>query len=124
MRFFQGSHAAEYWFREGCHIAEWTNDAGSPELSIARARVAPGATTRWHALHEITERYVILSGRGRADIGEQHLDVAPGDVIVIEPGEAQRISASSDEELVFLAICTPRFRPGAYRELEFPEREP
>jgi len=118
MRLFRGSRAEEFWFREGCHITEWANEAESADVSIARARVRPGATTRRHALDGITERYVILAGAGRAEIGECRVDVAPGDVIVIEPGEAQRITATGATELVFLAICTPRFRPEAYRELE------
>lgn len=121
MRFFAGSRSDEYWFREGCYITEWANDESDAEASVARVRVDPGATTRWHTLSGITERYVILAGRGRAEIGETNIDVAPGDVVVIEPGEAQRITNTGDSELVFLAICTPRFRPEAYRDIESEE---
>jgi mannose-6-phosphate isomerase-like protein (cupin superfamily) len=123
MKFFQGSAGNEYWFREGCWITEWANEADSGDLSIARARVAPGATTRWHALTDITERYVILGGTGRAEIGARGIDVAPGDVVVIEPGEPQRIANTGEEDLVFLAVCTPRFRPEAYCETEPENRE-
>ena len=39
--------ALEYAFaEEGCHILESWNDADDPQCSIARARVAPGRTTR------------------------------------------------------------------------------
>lgn len=118
MKLFKGSDRDEYWFREGCHITEWVNDADAPDLSIARARVEPRATTRWHTLSGITERYVILAGRGRTEVGESRIDVRPGDVVVIEPGEPQRITNTGESELVFLAICTPRFRPEAYRDIE------
>ena len=110
---------AEYFFREGCHINELANSAEDPDVSIARARVEPGATTRWHALADIDERYVILEGQGRVELGDRlQQAVAPGDVVVIPARTAQRISNTGDADLVFLAVCTPRFRPEAYRDLE------
>ena len=42
-----------------------SNDDSDPELSIARARVEPGATTKWHRVRDTVERYVILDGQGR-----------------------------------------------------------
>ncbi|MDT8408034.1 MAG: cupin domain-containing protein [Wenzhouxiangellaceae bacterium] len=118
MQHQQAMDQSEHWFREGCFITEWSNSALDPAASIARARVPAGSTTRWHRLDGITERYVILQGRGRAEIGDAGaLAVGPGDVIIIEPGERQRITSIGDGELVFLAVCTPRFRPEAYVEL-------
>ncbi|MFW5927308.1 MAG: cupin domain-containing protein [Wenzhouxiangella sp.] len=109
----------EYWFEEGCFITELSNGPHDPELSIARARVSPGGTTRWHLLEGITERYVVLEGKGRVELGDGTCaDLAPGDVVIIEPGQAQRIINSADTELVFLALCTPRFRPECYRDVE------
>lgn len=109
----------EFWFEEGCWIAELSNHPDDPLLSIARARVAPGETTRWHALDDITERYVILSGQGRVEVGRSGPEsVSAGDVVIIEPGQAQRIENDGDQDLIFLALCTPRFRSECYRELE------
>jgi len=48
--------ADEYYFEEGCFIHELSNDPDDPEVSIARARVAPGQITRWHYLRETSER--------------------------------------------------------------------
>lgn len=108
----------EYWFEEGCWITELSNVDDDPDLSVARARVAPGRRTRWHALEDITERYVILAGQGRVELGnEQAATVEPGDVVVIAPGQAQRIENVGSEDLVFLALCTPRFRPECYLDL-------
>lgn len=109
----------EYWFVEGCHILEWHNRADDPALSVARARVAPGQTTRWHRLQGITERYLILSGRGRVEVeGLEPAVIGAGAVVVIPPGCAQRIACVGDDELVFLAICTPRFEAQAYQDVE------
>ncbi|MEX0915760.1 MAG: cupin domain-containing protein, partial [Wenzhouxiangellaceae bacterium] len=64
---------------------------------------------------------VILEGRGRAGIGNEVIDVMPGDVVIIAPGQPQRISNTGAADLVFLAICTPRFQPANYSEI--PELE-
>lgn len=109
----------EYYFKEGCYINELCNSAEDADVSIARARVEPGRTTRWHRLRGIAERYVILQGRGRVEIGSELIQTAyPGDVVVIPPQTRQRITNEGTEDLVFLAICAPRFVPEAYEDLE------
>jgi len=113
------SPAAEYWFAEGCHVNELSNEAADPAASIARARVPPGGTTRWHRLAATTERYVVVAGRGRVEVGDlAPTEVGPGDVVVIPPGCRQRIANAGAGDLVFLAVCTPRFTPEAYEDLE------
>lgn len=103
---------------ERCAIAELSNRPEDPEVSIARARVAPGVTTRWHRLRGIAERYVILEGRGLVEIGElPPQPVRPGDVVLIPPLCRQRISNDGSVDLLFLAICSPRFDWDAYEDL-------
>ena len=110
----------EYAFvAEGCCILECWNDPDDPQASIARARVKAAVSTRWHALTGITERYLILSGSGRVEIGDKSPeDVGPGDVVVIPPGMRQRITNNGTDDLVFYAICTPRFSSECYAALE------
>ena len=105
----------EYWFDEGCFISEWSNAETDPACSIARARVLPGQTTQWHRLIGVVERYTILSGSGWVEVGElQGHQVNASDVVVIPAGTRQRISNHGKEDLVFLAICTPRFTKECY----------
>lgn len=111
--------ASEYYFEERCYITEWWNSPDDQEVSIARARVESGVTTKLHRLNGVTERYVILEGRGRVEIGEKiPEEVGPGDVVVIPAGVPQRISNIDSTDLVFLAICTPRFILDRYEVLE------
>lgn len=111
--------ASEYYFNEGCFINELSNTAEDPAVSIARARVVPGVVTRWHRLRGIVERYVILSGKGRVEVGDLPAqEVIAGAVVVIPALCRQRIANVGDEDLVFLAICSPRFEPEAYEDLE------
>lgn len=105
----------EYYISEGCHIVELSNTPDDPEVSIARARVEPGVTTLWHRLAKTGERYYIVDGRGRVEIGELPAqEVNPGDVVIIPPMCRQRITNIGSTDLVFLAICTPRFTPDNY----------
>jgi mannose-6-phosphate isomerase-like protein (cupin superfamily) len=109
----------ETYFSEGCFVAEWSNTPEDPAVSIARARVPPGVTTRWHCLAGTAERYVILEGTGRAYVGDAApTDVAAGDVVLIPAACRQRITNTGAADLIFLAICTPRFTYDAYEELE------
>jgi mannose-6-phosphate isomerase-like protein (cupin superfamily) len=113
---------SEFYTQEKCFITEVSNSDADPGLSIARARVAPGVTTRWHRLKETAERYVIVSGEGRVEIGDLIPQrVGPGDVVLIPPLCRQRITNTGDEDLVFLAICTPRFAAAVYEDLETPD---
>ena len=113
----------ERWISEGCHVRELSNSAADAALSVAAVRVPVGATTRWHCLEGIAERYVILAGHGRVEVGSLPAQVvAPGDVVLIPAGCRQRIENTGDGELRFLALCTPRFRVDAYRDLEDPDR--
>jgi mannose-6-phosphate isomerase-like protein (cupin superfamily) len=110
---------AEFYTREGCFINELSNSDADPEASIARVRVPPQAATRWHRVLGTTERYVLLSGAGKVEVGNLPPQiVVPGDTVIIPPGCRQRIANPGDEDLVFLAICTPRFRPEAYEDID------
>lgn len=109
----------EFYTPERCYINELWNNAADPEASIARARVRPGVTTRWHRLKATTERYVILKGTGRVEVGSlPPQGVGPGDVVLIPPSCRQRITNIGGVDLVFLAICTPRFQPEAYKDID------
>lgn len=110
---------AEFGFREGCHITELSNSAEDPDVSIALARVEPGVTTAWHSLAGTAERYVIVRGRGRVEIGDlAPRDVNSLDVVLIPPGCRQRISNVGDGDLVFLAVCSPRFVTSVYQDMK------
>jgi len=108
----------EFYTAEGCYITEVSNSTDDPALSIARARLETGKTTRWHRLVATAERYVIVQGQGRVEIGDlPSTDVAVGDIVLIPPMCRQRITNTGTEELIFLAICTPRFSYDAYEDI-------
>ena len=111
--------AIEFETDERCHITEVANDPGDEFVSIARARVEPGVTTAWHMLDNISERYIIVSGQGRVEIGElQPVVVLQGDVVRIPANTPQRITNTGQDDLIFFAVCAPPFEQGRYVNLE------
>jgi len=118
-RILLNSGTPEYFFGEGCYITEWSNSPDDAKASIARARVLPGVRTRWHSLTGIVERYVMLEGEGEVEVDDLlPTRVAAGDVVVIPADVRQRIHNTGEVDLVFLAVCTPRFVVGAYLDME------
>lgn len=109
----------EYLTEEGCYITELLNNPDYPEASIARARVKPGVVTRWHRLKDTVERYYILQGKGIVQVGAlPPTEVNPGDTVVIPAMSPQRINNIGQDDLIFLAICTPRFTKDTYEDIE------
>lgn len=115
----KGDMATESWTEERCYIAEVANDSGDELVSISRARVGPGVSTAWHKLTGITERYLIVSGQGCVEISDlQPVQVVEGDVVRIPADTPQRITNTGQADLVFYAVCSPRFQAGCYSSLE------
>ncbi|HTM62082.1 MAG TPA: cupin domain-containing protein [Burkholderiales bacterium] len=109
----------EVYTPERCYIIELANTPDDPDASIALARVVPGITTRWHRLVGTIERYVIIEGRGRVEVGDlPPREVAAGDVVIVPALCRQRITNIGKQDLTFLAICTPRFQQKNYEDVE------
>lgn len=115
---YASSDAQEYFFDEGCHILEICNDPAHNDLSIVRARVEVGVETKLHALSNTIEHYVLISGTGIATIGDTEYPVKDNDVIVIGKDVHQKIRNTGNEDLIFLAICAPRFVKECYSEID------
>ena len=113
------NETGEYFFEEGCFILELSNSPADPGVSIARARVKAGVTTKLHRLKGVVERYVILSGIGEVEAGGLEMQqVSAGDVVIIPSLCPQRITNTGTEDLIFLAVCTPRFTNEVYENMD------
>lgn len=110
--------AKEYFFKEGCFIEEWHNSRADGDMSVVRVRVEIGNTTKLHALTGTHERYVMLEGQAVVTVGNESWPISKGDVVVIPPNTPQKIENCGAKDLIFLAICTPRFKEQNYRELQ------
>lgn len=115
---FAPAEAVEFWTDERCYITELVNCAALPAASLAVARVEPGVTTQLHSLTGVTEVYILRKGRGVLEVDGVALRLETGNQAVIPAGVSQRITNDSAGDLEFYCLCTPRFRPEAYVNLE------
>ena len=79
--------------------------AGLQRLSLAIARVPPGKESFLYHRHERDEEFLfILSGRGVAEIGEERIEVGPGDFMAFPAphGPAHHLTNPFEEDLVYL----------------------
>ncbi len=107
-----------FWTDERCYITELCNTEALAGGSLAIARVEAGVTTQWHSLSGITETYIVIEGRGMMEVGERSFEIGDHDQVVIPPGCPQRITNLGDGDLRFYCLCTPRFYPESYQNLE------
>src|SRR5579862_3368894 len=110
--------AREFHTDERCFIFESLNGSNDC-LSVARARVEPGVTTKWHSVQGTVERYIIAEGKARVEVGDlAPEDIGPGDVILIPAGVRQRVTNMGKRDLIFYCVCTPPFEQKNYHDLE------
>ena len=97
---------------EQCFICEnWS----SKKVSIARARVKSGFTTKAHHLVGVDEIYLIIKGKGKVKIGKlEPTEVKARDTVFIPAGVSQQITNISKSDLIFYCICTPKFTAKCY----------
>lgn len=81
----------------------WAN-AASPRTTISRYRVAPGATVSLHVHTGKGEYWIIVAGRGSAQVGEDRMPVAEGDVVWTPPGLPHALTNDADTALVFVNV--------------------
>ena len=115
----KGSEAIEFETKERCSVVEIANDSDDELVSIAQVRVRTGVVTAWHQLIGTTERYIIVSGKGKMEIGNfEPVVVCKGDVVRIPKDTPQRIANIGATDLIFYAVCSPRFKSNNYMHLE------
>ncbi|MCG8508034.1 MAG: cupin domain-containing protein [Rhodospirillales bacterium] len=86
-------------------IKRLSSMAGLTRIALSLARVPPGKESFVYHRHERDEEFVyILSGRGRAEIGEDVFEVGPGDFMgfAAPGGPAHHLINPYDEDLVYL----------------------
>jgi uncharacterized cupin superfamily protein len=78
---------------------------GLQRLALYIARVPPGKESFLYHRHERDEEFLfILSGHGRAEIGEGKIEVGPGDIMAFPAphGPPHHLTNPFDEDLIYL----------------------
>jgi quercetin dioxygenase-like cupin family protein len=76
-----------------------TPGRGARQIEMWRGRMEAGAATPPHR-HDTEEVVLILSGSGRATVGDRALQYAPGDTLILPPDLVHQIFADTATELV------------------------
>lgn len=98
---------------DNCILRELLNsneDKVESRYSLAWAKVPVGAKTWLHAL-KTTEVYFILKGKGVMYIDNESQTVEQYDTIYIPPNAKQQIENTGNEELEFLCLVDPAWKP-------------
>jgi len=77
------------------------------DASLFTIWVKQGVKAHRHNAH--TEHVYILEGTGTMLLGEEVLEIKPGDVIIIPRGTIHAVRTTSEEPLKVLSIQSPRF---------------
>ena len=86
------------------HLRPLSELTGLGRVRLTLGRIPPGKESFAYHAHEADEEFVyIVSGRGRAEIGEETIEVGPGDFMgFAAPSVAHHLVNPYDEDLVYL----------------------
>jgi uncharacterized cupin superfamily protein len=86
------------------HLRPLSELVGMARVRLTLGRIPPGKESFAYHAHETDEEFVyILSGRGRAEISEETVEVGPGDFMgFATPSVAHHLINPYDEDLVYL----------------------
>ena len=85
-------------------------DPADIRYSLACAWLAPGAQSQAHRL-KTAEVYYLVRGTGMMHIGEEVVQVTSGDAVYIPPASVQWLENIGKDEIEFLCIVDPAWRP-------------
>lgn len=92
-------HIAVRWFVGG-------EATGARQVSVGESTYPPGVTHEPHYHPDAEEVVVVTAGRAEQVVGDETLELGPGDACFIPSGVTHQITAVSDEDLVILWILT------------------
>ena len=81
------------------------DELGSREMRPSVWEYPEGASNQRHRQEKQEEFYYVLSGRFELEVGDETLELAAGDVAVVDPDEWRKLIAREDSKL--LAVGAP-----------------
>lgn len=87
------------------HMQSPSEETGLSRIGVHILRVPPGKESFAYHMHHTEEEFVfILSGRGIAEIGDEQVEVGPGDFMGFPtPSVGHHLRNPFDEDLVYLS---------------------
>ena len=79
------------------------------QMQFMQSSYEPGGYVELHAHEKTEEIFYIISGRGRAQVGEELVNLEPGSFMWVPPHTAHGITNTGTEPLKFLIIAYPQY---------------
>jgi len=98
---------------EGTQIKQYFhphNTLNGINYSLAQFTLEPGKRSKLHKISS-SEIYYILEGKGDIKIGEETYHIEKDDSVYVPPNSKQFIENSGLEDLKFLCIVEPAWKP-------------
>ena len=90
--------------KEGFHVLAKTGRSQAATMVLGAGRSTGGPDNA----HRGSDQWLfVLSGRGRATVSGSELELAPGDLVLIEAGETHQIDNAGEEPLRTLNFYAP-----------------
>ena len=94
-------------FAKGAMVRPLITQEQNPGLTIARVRLLPGAELPAHTHADSTETFFILSGVALCRVGDQVVEMRPGQIGYAPPGVEHAVRNPGDEPVEALSIFNP-----------------
>ncbi len=100
-----------YIGEDKAHIQELQGlSTGLTSHSLALITLSPASAARPHHHTVADEVYFVRSGHGQVRVEATIRQVAPGDVIVIRPGQSHTVWNHGPDDLVLIVTCAPAYQ--------------
>jgi quercetin dioxygenase-like cupin family protein len=104
--------AAEAFWRPSNQMGVDNTDLGgqleAKHLGARLWRLKPGQASTRHKHFDQEELYVLLEGRGRIRVGDELLELAPLDALLVEPDTVRQAFNDTDADQLWLVAGAPR----------------
>jgi quercetin dioxygenase-like cupin family protein len=108
---------------EGNHVAGLaTPTRHAEQVEVWRARMDAGSATPPHQ-HDYEEVVVVLSGRGRARVGDEEVTFSAGDTLILPAGKLHQIFSETASESIAVMPLRSTIRAASGEVLELPWRQ-
>jgi mannose-6-phosphate isomerase-like protein (cupin superfamily) len=80
---------------------------GLEKHTVARVTLPAGKALEKHFHSVREETYVVVSGTGRAVVGDEDIALQPGDTLTVFPGEHHALKADATTSLEYFVVTAP-----------------
>jgi mannose-6-phosphate isomerase-like protein (cupin superfamily) len=98
---------------DGTRVRELVGNfaGGLSTHSVAQITLPAGKASARHYHPTAEESYIIVAGVAAVEVGDETHEARIGELIAIPPPKPHRIINRGEQDVIFLAICTPPWTP-------------